>query len=407
MPRLLAAAFVLLLISPVNAADFYVAPDGKPSAPGTRDAPWDLASALAADHFLQPGDTLWLAGGAYKHLDRKTTGFGFPVKLAGRKDKPVRIRAGPGQRVTIDGGLSVVAPATALWIQDLEILVSENLTRPRVTKQTGSSPTDLDRPWGGLNVHAGADCKYIDLVIHDNAQGVSFWKGATDSELYGCLIYDNGWSAPDRGHGHAIYTQNQDGLKTIADCIMTGGYGYTLHAYGSKNAYVDNYLVEGNIAYAGGIFLIGGGRPSRGIRVFRNFLHGVSMQIGYDAPENEDCEVRGNVVVGGLDIKRYKKVVNEGNVVVGPDAARAKGALAVLRPNKYDPLRANLAVYNWDKGAEVTVDASAWLKDGQAFELRNPKDFFGKPVQQGRCQAGKIRIAAPTEFSAFVVLKTP
>jgi hypothetical protein len=59
---------------------------------------------------------------------------------------------------------------------------------------------------------------------------VSWWAESRDSERYGCLIYDNGWKAPDRGHGHAIYTQNNEGIKTIADCIMTGGYGYTLHA---------------------------------------------------------------------------------------------------------------------------------------------------------------------------------
>ena len=93
---------------------------------------------------------------------------------------------------------------------------------------------------------------------------------------HGCLIYDNGWAGTDRGHGHAIYTQNEDGIKTIADCIMTGGHGYTLHAYGSARAYVDNYLVAGNIAYAADTFLIGGGRPSHNIRVRDNVLHGVA-----------------------------------------------------------------------------------------------------------------------------------
>ena len=88
----------------------------------------------------------------------------------------------------------------------------------------------------------------------------------------------------DRGHGHAIYTQNEDGTKTVTDCIMTGGYGYTMHAYGSKRAYVDNYLIEGNIAYKANMFLIGGGRPSHDIRVLENYLYGVSMQIGYSAP---------------------------------------------------------------------------------------------------------------------------
>src|SRR5205085_12458403 len=143
----------------------------------------------------------------------------------------------------------------------------------------------------------------IGLVIHDCRQGVSFWSNAHDCELHGCIIYDNGWPATDRGHGHAIYTQNKEGTHAITDCIMTGGHAYTLHAYGSRNAYVDNYLVEGNIAYNAGSFLIGGGRPSHNIRVVRNYLYGVSMQIGYNAPFNEACVVRENVIVnGGLSI---------------------------------------------------------------------------------------------------------
>ena len=85
---------------------------------------------------------------------------------------------------------------------------------------------------GRADVSSGKACKFINLVIHDDTQGVSWWAASQDSEMHGCLIYDNGWAGTDRGHGHAIYTQNNEGLKTISDCIFTGGYGYTLHAYG-------------------------------------------------------------------------------------------------------------------------------------------------------------------------------
>ena len=188
---------------------------------------------------IAPGDTLWLLGGTYKHPNRQRGNLGYNVRLAGRADQPIHVRAARGQRVTIDGGLAVQPPSAYLWIWDLELLVSENLTQSRRFEESGSHPTSYDRPHGGLNIYAGTGCKYINLVIHDNAQGVSFWSGATDSELHGCIIYDNGWDAPDRGHGHAIYTQNEKGVKTISDCIMTGGYGYTMHAYGSSRAFVD------------------------------------------------------------------------------------------------------------------------------------------------------------------------
>jgi hypothetical protein len=396
------------------AADWYAAPTGTAAGAGTKDSPWDIDSALGGGQKIAPGDTLWLLGGAYKHPNRKPGQMGYTVRLAGAQDKPIHVRAARGQRVTIDGGITVNDPASWLWIWDLEILVSENLTKSRRFEEPGSHPKSYDRPHGGLNIYGGTGCKYINLVIHDNAQGVSFWSSATDSELYGCIIYDNGWDAPDRGHGHAIYTQNQKGTKTISDCIMTGGYAYTLHAYGSERAFVDNYHVEGNICYDGGQFLIGGGRPSRGIRVLNNYLYNVSMRLGYGAPYNEDCEVRHNVIAGGeLNINKFKQVVSEDNLVLTRNAARPdriqeSAAKIEIRPNRYDPNRVHIAIFNWSRTPTVALDLGHldnYLKSGDAYRLLNPRDVFGKPVVQ-RVYDGKP-VAAPVngEFAAFVLVK--
>ncbi len=328
------------------------------------------------------------------------------VRLQGTPEQPIHIRPVPGERVTIDGGLTVESPANYLWIWELEILVSENFTLPRRLEEPGSHPQSYGRPWGGLNIYAGQGCKYIHLVIHANAQGVSFWRGATDSELYGCIIYDNGWDAPDRGHGHAVYTQNELGVKTIADCIMTGGFGHTMHAYGSPRAFVHNYLIEGNVAYHAGRFLVGGEGPAKGIRVLRNFLYRVNMQIGYTAPENEDCEVRDNVVVEGtLNIIRFKHAVSENNFVLLPGSPRPmdRPSLVELRPSKYDPNRAHLVIYNWQKAATVDVDFRPWLNAEESFELKDPRDFFGPAVFTGKVAKGPTAIPVAGEFAAFVV----
>jgi len=408
--HLLAAVLAVSAAGHVHATERYVATDGKRDAEGTINSPWDLESALSGSQKLEPGDTVWIMGGTYKHPDRKLGSPGYIVRLAGEAGQPIHVRAARGQRVTIDGGLTVQSPSTWLWIRDLEILVSENFSMSRRVEEPGSHPQSYNRPWGGLNIHAGEGCKYINLVIHDNAQGISFWSSATDSEVHGCIIYDNGWDAPDRGHGHAVYTQNQNGVKTISDCIMTGGYSYTMHAYGSSRAYVDNYLVEGNICYDGGTFLIGGGRPSRNIRVFENYLYGINMQIGYSAPYNEDCEVRDNIVVrGGLDIKNYRKVVDEGNVVLARDDPRpAEPELRVeLRPNRYDPNRANVAIFNWARKPGVELAPEPFLRPGDGYRLLDPRDFFGQPVLAGTFDGAPIRVPMESEFGAFVLVKLP
>src|SRR5262249_52709418 len=151
---------------------------------------------------------------------------------------------------------------------------------------------------------------------------------------------------------------NEGDVKTISGCVLSVAPevgSHAMHAYGSDRAYVDNYRIEDNIVYGKGPFLVGGGRPSHGIRVLRNYLHGVPMRLGYGA-DNEDCEVRDNVIAGGtLRIQKFKTVVDRDNTREMPQRR------AVLIPNKYDPGRAHLAVYNGAKEPEVAADVSALL----------------------------------------------
>ena len=406
----LVGVVLLCAASPGWAADWHVAVDGKVDGDGSVKRAWDLGSALGGRKEVRPGDTVWIGQGTYKFADRKLGSAGYEVKLAGVKGRAIVVRGAAGKRVTIDGGLSIRAPSDYLWIRNLEIIVSENLPGgpSRVLAEGGSHPKSYARPWGGLNVYAGRGCKFINLVIHDNAQGISWWKGSTDSEVYGCIIYDNGWKGPDRGHGHAIYTQNAGGVKTISDCIMTGGFGQTMHAYGSKRAWVDNYLITDNIAYAGGRFLVGGGRPSKGIRVTENMLHGVSMQIGYNAPHNEDCEVRDNIIIdAGLSIVRYKKAVTDGNLVVARGADRPADAAGrvIVRANKYDENRAHVAIYNWT-GKDAGVDLKQFLKPGDAYRLMDPRGFYGKPVLSGTYDGKAISVPMKNrKFAALILLR--
>lgn len=387
-------------------AAWYVSPQGRADNSGSAQAPWDIASALGGRQEISPGDTVFLQPGTYGRGPKAD----YEVRLVGTAEQPIHVRSMPGARATIDGGLVVHDPSAHVWIRDLEILVSENQTLPREIDEPGSHPQSYNRRWGGLQTYGGRDCKYINLVIHDCAQGVSSWVGAQDIEIYGCLIYDNGWKAPDRGHGHCIYTQNRDGIKTIRHCILSAKYegSYTLHAYGSSRAYVDNYLVEENIAFEKGPFLIGGGRPSRNIRVLGNVLGDVNLRVGYSAPYNENCEVRGNVIVGGgLDVLRYRTVVKEDNLVLSSGEKPSAETLARWFPNAFDPNRAHLAVVNGTGQGNVEVDAQPFLAPGNRYRLMDPKDFYGKPVQEGTCEGTTITVPLEGTFAALVVLKDP
>jgi hypothetical protein len=397
--------FVLLLLLCVQvslATEWYVSPEGKAINPGTKDAPWDIASALDGSQKVAAGDTIYLLAGTYRRRPQEL----FEIRLVGTAEEPIQIRPLPGARARIDGGLSVQNPSAYMWVRDLEIFVSEPL--PEKPVSPGSSPEDLKRPWGGLHTHGGKDCKYINLIIHNCNQGISCWKDAINAEIYGCIIYNNGWLGTDRGHGHCIYTQNDEGVKVISNCIMSCRFDgtYTLHAYGSERAYVNNFLVEDNIFYSKGPFLIGGGRPSQNIRVFRNYLYNVEMKIGYDAPYNENCEVSDNIIVNGeLNIVKYKQVIQKDNFIIKENEQRPKEIKVVFLPNRFDRNRAHLAVFNWEKKERVEVPVKPFLQNGDSFCLVSPEDFFGKPVLEGVCRGDTIELPMKGEFAVFVILK--
>ncbi|MHC4742066.1 MAG: hypothetical protein ACYS8Z_09155 [Planctomycetota bacterium] len=189
----------------------------------------------------------------------------------------------------------------------------------------------------------------------------------------------------------------------------------TLHIHAKRSrhqdhlqlrAFVNNFLVEKSIFYEKGQFLIGGGKPSKDIKVFGNYLYNVSMRIGYNAPHNENCEVRDNSIVNGdLTFVRYKNAIDEGNVIIKKGQNRPKTVKTALLPNKYDPNRAHLVIYNWNKAQIVEIPAGQFLEDDESIRLMDPKNLFGIPVFEGKCKDGKITVPLKTEFAVFVLLK--
>src|SRR5262245_30975209 len=67
-----------------GARHYYVSPQGRPDNSGSRDAPWDLPSALAGRQKVAPGDVIWVRGGQYRGGTGKLL-----LGLAGKEGAPI------------------------------------------------------------------------------------------------------------------------------------------------------------------------------------------------------------------------------------------------------------------------------------------------------------------------------
>ncbi len=427
---------------------FYVSPTGTAQGDGSLASPWDLQTAFNHPPSIVAGDVVELLEGTYQTAD----GSHFFCRLQGKDRKYILIRPRGTDHVRIAGGIEVDGP----WviIRDLEV-ASNN--PDRTSDQETSFPTDVGQ-LVGFNVFA-SNVKILNNFIHDNSAGVDGWAQAPDTEYYGNLVYYNGWqTAAKKAHGHGFYMQNTSGTKWLRDNIIFNQFAAGVQIYGSDKADLNNFQLVGNIIFNNGSLngehnrnlLIGGGKVAHNPVVTENYMYfppemtlGGDHNLGYD-PFGSGCsdlkftrnyiasdgpaltlfkcsvdDFKGNTLYG--ELKGFKREDYPGNEYFDKTSP-ARGVHVFVRPNRYEPGRANIAVFNWDRKDSIEVDLSKiGLGAGDPYEIHSAQDYFRdiqtgtfdeKPVHvsmTGRTIAEPAGVPAPPstypEFGAFVVRK--
>jgi hypothetical protein len=395
-------------VAPVSCPDggvatgFHVSPTGSSSGDGTAQSPWDLATALSQPSGVQPGATLWLHGGVYQGE--------FTSSLTGDPANPITVSGYPGEHAVLDGapnpnGQVLTINGAYSIFRDFEVMSSD---ATRVITSTGSNPSDARG--SGVGMYAPGS-KLVNLVIHDTGQGVGNWSPASDGETYGCIIFYNGWDAPDRGHGHGIYAQNQTGKKYLTDNVIFRQFSYGIHGY-TEGGNIDNFDVQGNIVFNNGEvsaqsgfvtdILVGGLKVAQAPRLHENVTYFPTGEgannIGYSAGFT-DAIITNNYFVAGTALALVAPSGTtsiNGNTFIGQISGFAQSAYptnfytappirsqSFVRPNKYDSSRAHVAVFNWDGLDTVPVDVSMALTAGDTYDLYDVQDLFGGAVLHG------------------------
>ncbi|MDZ4800706.1 MAG: Ig-like domain-containing protein [Bryobacteraceae bacterium] len=434
------------------AADRFVAPfpTGQPAGDGSVQRPWDLATALrATSPVVQPGDTVYLRRGNYRPVDADT----FAAAVSGTAAAPIAFRAATGEFPHIDGGFEV----TGSWLVIRDLEFSGSLTKRR-TDIIGPWPDNLVTP-SGVAVFA-PNVKVINCVIHDLQEGVDGWADASDVEIYGNLIFYNGWNGPDRGHGHGIYSQNRSGKKWIHDNLIYQNFAQGMQLYGTSETFLNGFDVRGNIVFQNGSpsgeftrnILLGGTAAMNDPVLSDNFTYypvvspqGGSNGLGYTTSglPCSNAQVEGNYFVSAstsLALVKCSIASLRNNTFVGPVTGftpaswpentylaatqRPPSPKIVVRPNRYEAGRAHIAVFNWPLLSAVNVDVSGiGLQPGDDYELRSAQDpwsdvvrgtYSGVPIRvamTGRTVARPRGWTAPAstfpEFGAFLIRKRP
>ncbi len=341
-------------LPPGNLPGIYVTLNGSPSGDGSQARPLDIATALTYGKSpAKPGDTIWIRGGTYRANE-------FRCSVRGTASAPITIRAYPGERVILDVPLN----AWAVLIPESEWTNFWGL------ELTCSDPDRTKTRPAGVNVY-GPNTKFINLIIHDTGVAAGMWTPATDSEIYGCIIYRNGWQAAsgDRGHGHGIYAQNETGMKVMTDNIVFNQYGYGIHAY-TENGAIKGFHIEGNTIFGNGSpaypsnsdynnVLIGGLKPSERVEIINNYLyHPLSLQnttnlgLFYSAKNSKDVVLRDNYMAGGSVvswIQEWESVIATGNTMIGTQNLVTLGL----------PSGIPSSAYNWNNNTYLVATGTA------------------------------------------------
>jgi hypothetical protein len=391
-------------------ADWFVSPAGNSSATGALIDPIDLATALNSSGPVESGDLVVLLEGTYPGR--------FVSTISGTADAPIKVSAYPGKRVTIDGKEGSGEQALYIlgeWVQ----FIGLEITNSSEVRDQLVSGVRFDAP----------NSKLINCVIHNNAQGVGFWRPAIDSELYGNIIFNNGYPGETRGHGHGIYTQNQHGTKQIRNNILFFGFGFGIQAY-TEGGYIQGFNFEKNIWFRTGAsvpgpsvhgrsdgLLIGGLQPVdravlKGNLSWVPVVEARSVRFGWGGGvTNEFIEIRDNYFVGNAVTQgMWNDAIVENNsfygATIGPQPEDfpnnlfsnqlPTGTKTVLHPNSYDPERIDIVIYNWNNLDAIAVDPGAAVALNSYYRIYSVFDLWGGPVTEGLYKGGSISIPMGT-----------
>ena len=182
-------------------------------------------------------------------------GRAHPLRLRGTAAAPITVAQSPGERATID----IKGAAQGFFFTNSPNPSGAAYVNFKDFEVTNSDPNRSTRfPVVAFYVRTSDHLKFINLIVHDVGIGFDLNTQATNTEVYGSLVY-YGDASTTSGIAHGIYIQNVSGYKKAIDNIVFKNSGFGIHAYPhADDSSLLDVSVVGNILFNNGLF---GGRP--------------------------------------------------------------------------------------------------------------------------------------------------
>ena len=425
---------------PATGSSFFVAPDGSAQGDGSINHPWDIETALNNPPEVKPGATVWLRGGQYG------TGGAtrYTSSLQGSESQPIVVRGYPGERAIVDAG--ILAKGAWTWFWGFEITntdtnrTSTAYARPpglylqgRGQKAINMIIYNTGHPGIGFWSEVGDGGEVYGCLIW--GVGTFDTDKASWMDGRGSAIYAQNQTGTHLIEDVISFRNLTTGMKAYAEKGYVNNFtfeGNISFENGDRLIFVNgtefpaqNVVIKDNYTYRSPY------EPNPPVR------------LGYADVDQGGALVTGNVFVNGVSgdgafwVKRFSSLTFTDNELVSPNVLATylpavnvgqiiwnnnhyfggsfapfrmgripypfllwqkitsfdadstytnkmpPGQQVFVRPNRYDPNRANIAIYNWAMSSAVKVDLSKVLKTGDTFHIQDAQDYFGAPVVEG------------------------
>ncbi len=335
--------FLFVHLSISSQQEFHVFPNINSSGNGSLKNPWDLQTALSqSTKSVDGGDIIWIHKGVYN-------GRYISMLKSNKPNKFITVSAYKNDKVILNGNITsnkkfvLEVKGKNVIYKDFEVTWLGEFTR-------NQKDANFELV-GGVSHTSGIDCKFINLVIHNNpGSGFGSWKRTGGSVIDGCLIYNNGYMSKKRGSGVGIYIQNESNkIRLITNNIIFNNYYKGIEVWSDNgkatSEYVKNVTLDNNVLFNSGLVsgtfrdnLIIATNDKNGINIAKNitvenniFYHNTSLSntiennnassltLGFNnkAPI-ENIKVLNNIIIGRKDAIRIldvKSITFKGNIV--------------------------------------------------------------------------------------------